>query len=144
MSSAAAPPNDRFLLRHVQFRQFWCARVAADFGIAMLVFALSTSFLLPLAVLCLLGAFDMVRVVIRSTLVQLETPDAMRGRAVNAMFVTASNQLSEFESGVTASWFGTVPAVMIGGLGAFAAVGLWMWWFPAWRKYERLESAVTS
>lgn len=116
----------------------------AGFGVSTLVFALSTSFLLSLAVLCLLGAFDMVSVVIRSTLVQLDTPDAMRGRvsAVNAMFVSTSNQLGEFESGVTASWFGTVPAVVIGGLGTLVVVGLWMWWFPSLRKRERLESVV--
>lgn len=117
----------------------------AGFGICTLIFALSTSFLLSLAALCLLGAFDMVSVVIRGTLVQLETPDAMRGRvsAVNAMFVTTSNQLGEFESGVTAAWFGTVPAVVIGGLGTLAVVGLWMWWFPDLRQRARLESVVT-
>ena len=117
----------------------------AGFGFATLVFALSTSFLLSLAALCVLGAFDMVSVVIRGTLVQLDTPDDMRGRvsAVNAMFVTTSNQLGEFESGVTAAWFGTVPAVVIGGLGTLAVVGLWAWWFPALRNRERLETAVT-
>lgn len=118
----------------------------AGFGICTLVFALSTSFLLSLAALCVLGAFDMVSVVIRGTLVQLDTPDAMRGRvsAVNAMFVTTSNQLGEFESGVTAAWFGTVPAVIIGGLGTLAVVGLWIWRFPDLRKRERLESAAAS
>lgn len=118
----------------------------AGFGIATLVFALSSSFVLSLAVLCLLGAFDMVSVVIRSTLVQLDTPDAMRGRvsAVNAIFVSTSNQLGEFESGVTASWFGTVPAVVIGGFGTLIVVGLWMWWFPALRKRKRLESAAST
>lgn len=116
----------------------------AGFGITTLVFALSTSFLLSLAALGLLGAFDMVSVVIRGTLVQLETPDDMRGRvsAVNAMFVTTSNQLGEFESGVTAAWFGTVQAVVIGGFGTLAVVGLWMWWFPALRQRQRLESEV--
>ena len=117
----------------------------AGFGFATLVFALSTSFLLSLAALCLLGAFDMVSVVIRGTLVQLETPNEMRGRvsAVNAMFVTTSNQLGEFESGVTASWFGTVPAVVIGALGTLAVVGLWMWWFPELRERERLETTLS-
>ena len=117
----------------------------AGFGLATLVFALSTSFLLSLAALCVLGAFDMVSVVIRGTLVQLETPDEMRGRvsAVNAMFVTTSNQLGEFESGITASWFGTVPAVVIGALGTLAVVGLWMWWFPDLRKRERLETTLS-
>lgn len=117
----------------------------AGFGFATLLFALSTSFLLSLAALCALGAFDMVSVVIRGTLVQLETPDEMRGRvsAVNAMFVTTSNQLGEFESGVTASWFGTVPAVVIGALGTLAVVGLWMGWFPELRKRERLETTLS-
>lgn len=133
----------RTLQRHVGKIMF---AAVAGFGVATLVFAVSTSFLLSLGVLCLLGAFDMVSVVIRSTLVQLDTPDAMRGRvsAVNAMFVTTSNQLGEFESGVTASWFGTVPAVIIGGLGTLAAVTLWMWWFPALRRRERLESAAAQ
>lgn len=130
----------RALRSHVGKIMF--ASVAA-FGLATLVFAVSRSFLLSLAALCLLGAFDMVSVVIRSTLVQLDTPDAMRGRvsAVNAIFVSTSNQLGEFESGVTASWFGTVPAVVIGGFGTLVVVGLWMWWFPALLKRKRLESA---
>lgn len=117
----------------------------AGFGLATLVFAWSSSFVLSLAALCTLGAFDMVSVVIRGTLVQIDTPDDMRGRvsAVNAMFVTTSNQLGEFESGVTAAWFGTVPAVVIGGLGTLAVVGLWMWWFPELRKRKHLEAAAS-
>ncbi|MGH8307019.1 MAG: MFS transporter [Gammaproteobacteria bacterium] len=114
----------------------------AGFGIATIVFALSTSFILSLVTLCALGAFDMVSMVIRATLVQLETPDAMRGRvsAVNSIFINTSNQLGEFESGVTAAWFGAVPAVLIGGIGTLIVVGLWMWWFPALRYRDRLES----
>ncbi|MGH8280271.1 MAG: MFS transporter [Gammaproteobacteria bacterium] len=129
--------------RHVGKLMF---TAVAGFGVATLVFALSTSLLLSFGMLCLLGAFDMVSVVIRSTLVQLDTPDAMRAlvSAVNAMFITTSNQLGEFESGVTASWFGTIPAVVIGGLGTLAVVGLWMWWFPALRKRERLEATLNS
>jgi MFS family permease len=109
----------------------------AGFGIATLVFALSTSFALSLAALFALGALDMVSMVIRGALVQLETPDAMRGRvsAINAIFINTSNQLGEFESGMTAAWFGTVPSVLLGGVGTLVVVGLWMWWFPAlWRR----------
>ena len=114
----------------------------AGFGVATLVFALSTSFALSLAALLALGALDMISMVIRSTLVQLETPDAMRGRvsAVNAIFINTSNQLGEFESGLTAAWFGTVPSVLIGGIGTLAVVGLWMRWFPALRRRDRLHA----
>ena len=82
----------------------------------------------------------MVSVVIRQAIVQLRTPDAMRGRvyAVNSLFIGTSNQLGEFESGVTASWFGTVPSVIIGGLGTLAVVGLWIWLFPALRRVDAL------
>ena len=114
----------------------------AGFGLATLVFAISTSFLLSLAALFALGALDMVSMVIRGALVQLETPDEMRGRvsAVNAIFINTSNQLGEFESGLTAHWFGTVPSTVIGGLGTLVVVGVWMWWFPSLRERERLES----
>ncbi|WP_409282553.1 MFS transporter, partial [Pseudomonas putida] len=91
------------------------------FGVATIAFGLSTSFWFSLAVLVVLGAADMISMVIRSSFVQLETPDEMRGRvsAVNGLFIGASNQLGEFESGVTAHWFGTVPAGVLGGGGAF-------------------------
>ena len=114
----------------------------AGFGLATLVFAVSTSFLLSLAALFTLGALDMISMVIRGALVQLETPDEMRGRvsAVNAIFINTSNQLGEFESGITAQWFGTVPSVVIGGIGTLMVVALWMYWFPALRERERLES----
>jgi len=113
----------------------------AGFGVATLLFALSTSFLLSLGALFALGALDMISMVIRSALVQLETPDAMRGRvsAVNAIFINTSNQLGEFESGITAAWFGTVPSVLIGGIGTLVVVGLWMWWFPALRRRDKLH-----
>ena len=96
----------------------------AIFGIAIIVFALSQSFLLSMALLCLLGAADMVSVVIRMTLIQLETTDDMRGRvsAVNSLFVIASNQLGDFRAGLMASWIGTIPAVMVGGVGALLVV----------------------
>ena len=114
----------------------------AGFGIATLVFAVSTSFTLSLLALAALGALDMISMVIRGALVQLDTPDDMRGRvsAVNAIFINTSNQLGEFESGVTAAWFGTVPSVLIGGIGTLVVVGLWMWWFPALRKRDRMQA----
>ena len=114
----------------------------AGFGVATLVFALSQSFGLSLAALFALGALDMVSMVIRSALVQLETTDSMRGRvsAVNAIFINTSNQLGEFESGMTAAWFGAVPSVLIGGLGTLVVVVLWMWWFPALRERDTLHS----
>ena len=117
----------------------------AGFGLATIVFALSTSLWLSMLALIFLGALDMISMVIRSALVQLETPDEMRGRvsAVNAIFINTSNQLGEFESGVTAAWFGTVPAVLIGGIGTLVVVGLWMWWFPALRQRQRLESEAS-
>ncbi len=111
------------------------------FGIATCVFALSTSFALSLAALAALGAADAVSVVIRFSLVQIETPDEMRGRvsAVNSMFIGASNSLGEFESGVTAAWFGTVPAVLLGGIGTILVALLWHRLFPALFRIERLE-----
>jgi MFS family permease len=114
----------------------------AGFGLSTIVFALSTSSWLSILALISLGALDMISMVIRSALVQLETPDEMRGRvsAVNAIFINTSNQLGEFESGVTAAWIGTVPAVLLGGIGTLLVVGLWMWMFPALRQRQRLES----
>ena len=102
------------------------------FGIATITFALSTSFILSLGTLAILGAADVISVVIRSSLVQIETPDEMRGRvsAVNSLFIGTSNQLGEFESGATAAWFGTVPAVVIGGIGTLIVVVLWIRLFP--------------
>ena len=89
-----------------------------------------------------MGAADMVSVVVRSSLVQLQTPDTMRGRvsAVNALFIGTSNQLGEFESGVTAAWFGVVPSVVIGGLGTLWSSGLWMRWFPDLARVDRLDA----
>lgn len=112
----------------------------ALFGAATIVFALSTSMLLSFLALIVLGGADMLSVVIRSSLVQLETPDEMRGRvsAVNAVFIGASNQLGEFESGLTASWFGVVPAAVLGGVGTLLVVGLWRYLFPQLALRERL------
>ncbi|HLW74690.1 MAG TPA: MFS transporter [Gammaproteobacteria bacterium] len=129
----------RPLTRRVGYVMFYSV---AGFGLATLVFALSTSFLLSLAALLALGALDMISMVIRAALVQLETPDEMRGRvsAVNAIFINTSNQLGEFESGITAHWWGAVPATVIGGIGTLLVVALWMGWFPELRRRERLES----
>ncbi|MES3708439.1 MFS transporter [Pseudomonas putida] len=112
------------------------------FGVATIAFGLSTSFWFSLAVLVVLGAADMISMVIRSSFVQLETPDEMRGRvsAVNGLFIGASNQLGEFESGVTAHWFGTVPAVVMGGVGTLVVTGLWIKMFPTLAKRDQLHS----
>jgi MFS family permease len=112
----------------------------AAFGLCTIVFGVSRSLALSLAVLVLLGAFDMVSVIIRHTVIQLGTPDEMRGRvsAVNMIFIGASNEVGQFESGITAQWFGAVPAVVLGGAGAILAVVLWAWLFPALRRVDRL------
>lgn len=113
----------------------------AVFGIATCLFAVSTSFLLSLGSLIVLGAADVISVVIRSALVQIETPDEMRGRvsAVNSMFIGTSNQFGEFESGATAALFGTVPAVLIGGLGTLIVVLIWIRLFPQLIHTDSLE-----
>ena len=115
------------------------------FGLATIVFGLSQWFWLSLAALTVMGAGDMVSVYIRHLLVQLETPDAIRGRvsAVNAVFIGASNELGEFESGVTAAWFGTVPAVVVGGGATLAVAWLWRRWFPELRDMDRFPGADT-
>ncbi len=113
----------------------------AGFGVATIVFGLSTSFPLSLLCLAVLGATDMVSVNVRGALVQLATPDAMRGRvsAVSMLFIGASNELGEFESGVTAALFGTVPAVLIGGVGTLLVVGTWMKLFPGLRRVNSFD-----
>jgi MFS family permease len=118
----------------------------ALFGLATLALGLSRSLPLSLAILLLLGAADMVSVVIRQTLVQLHTPDEMRGRvsSVNAIFIGASNQLGEFESGLTAQWFGLVPSILLGGSGTLLVVGLWMRWFPQLLQVRSLEEAMPA
>jgi MFS family permease len=110
------------------------------FGVATVVFGLSTSFWLSMTALVAMGAGDMVSVYIRHLLVQLETPDAIRGRvsAVNAVFIGASNELGEFESGVTAAWFGTVAAVVVGGCATCAVAALWTRLFPELAGMDRL------
>ena len=126
------------LQRRVGATMFACV---AGFGAATLVFALSTALWLSLAALFALGAFDMVSMVIRGSLVQLDTPDAMRGRvsAVNAIFINTSNQLGEFESGMLAAWLGAVGAALVGGIGTLLVVALWMQLFPSLRQRQRLQ-----
>ena len=119
----------------------WMFAGVALFGVATVVFGLSRSFTLSLVALALLGVGDMVSVYIRGILVQLETPDAIRGRvsAVGSMFVGASNELGEFESGVTAGWFGLVPAVVLGGAVTLVVVGSYLKLFPELRGMDRFR-----
>jgi MFS family permease len=113
------------------------------FGISTIVFGVSTSFWLSMAALLVMGAGDMLSVYIRHLLVQLETPDEIRGRvsAVNAVFIGASNELGEFESGVTAAWFGTIRAVIIGGCATLLVAGLWSRLFPELASMDRLPQS---
>lgn len=115
----------------------------AVFGLATMLFAVSTNLAISLFALLLIGGSDVVSVVIRSSLVQLHTPDEMRGRvnAVNSLFIGTSNQLGEFESGTLAGLMGTVPAAFIGGVGTLAVAGLWMVLFPSLRKLQRLTES---
>ncbi|MEK3917925.1 MFS transporter [Paenibacillus sp. FSL H7-0331] len=115
----------------------------AVFGITTMIFALSTNLFVSLFALFLVGASDVVSVVIRTTLVQLQTPDDMRGRvnAVNSLFIGTSNQLGEFESGMLAGFVGAVPAAFIGGLGTVAVAGLWMYLFPSLRRLRSLSES---
>src|SRR5205807_10114939 len=111
----------------------WCV---AGFGLCTVLFGVSRSFAISLLALFLVGATDMVSVIVRATLIQVATPDEMRGRvnAVDMLFIGASNELGEFESGLTAHWFGTVPAVVLGGVGTLVVVTIWAWRFPELRK----------
>ena len=121
----------------------WMFGGVAAFGLATIVFGLSTSFAVSLAALAVTGAGDMVSVYIRHLLVQLETPDAIRGRvsAVNSVFIGASNELGEFESGVTAAWWGVVPSVVIGGMATLVVGGVWTRLFPGLWQLDRFPSA---
>jgi MFS family permease len=110
------------------------------FGLATIAFALSRSLWLSMAILVVLGSADVVSVVVRSSLVQLETPNEMRGRvsAVNSLFIGTSNQLGEFESGITAAWLGLIPATILGGIGSVLVALIWMRLFPGLRTLNRL------
>jgi MFS family permease len=115
----------------------------AGFGVLTIVFGISRSLIVSLVALFLLGASDMVSVIIRATLVQVATPDEMRGRvnAVDMLFIGVSNELGEFESGLTAQWFGTVPAVVLGGIGTLIIIAAWAWLFPELRNADQLTVA---
>jgi MFS family permease len=117
----------------------------AGFGVFTIIFGLSRNLPLSLAALLLLGASDMISVIIRATLTQLATPDEMRGRvtAVDMIFIGTSNEFGQFESGVTAQWLGTVPAVVLGGVGTLVVIAIWAWLFPELRKAGEL-TAITS
>lgn len=130
----------RPLTRHAGTRMFVSVAI---FGVTTIIFGLSRNFALTLSALAVLGAADMISVYVRHALVQFGTPDAMRGRvsAVSVLFIGASNELGEFESGVTAAWFGTVPAVVIGGIGTLLVTALWMRLFPPLRRIDRLADA---
>jgi MFS family permease len=127
----------RPLTRRAGVAMLWCV---FGFGIFTVVFGLSRNLALSLAALALAGACDMVSVIVRQTMIQLSTPDEMRGRvsAVNMVFVGASNEVGQFESGITAQWFGAVPAVVLGGLGTILVVALWARLFPALRRVKDL------
>jgi MFS family permease len=133
----------RPLRRRAGITMLWCV---AGFGVATILFAVSRSLVISLAALFLVGATDMVSVIVRQMLIQLGTPDEMRGRvnAVDMVFIGASNELGQFESGLTAQWFGTVPAVVLGGIGTLAVTGLWAWWFPALRKADNLTDRINQ
>ena len=135
-----------WLTRHPMQRRFGTKMfiAVAMFGIATILFGLSRWLPLSVAMLALLGGADVLSVVIRSTLVQLRTPDAMRGRvaAVNVLFIGCSNQLGEFESGMLAALVGAVPAVVLGGFGTLLVAALWMAWFPALRRLDTIEEAA--
>ena len=122
----------------------WMFGGVALFGLATVVFGVSTSFWLSLIALVAMGVGDVLSVFVRQLLVQLETPDAIRGRvsAVNAMFVGASNELGEFESGVTARWWGAVPAVVVGGAACLIVVAAYLWLFPELRRLDRFPKQL--
>jgi len=116
----------------------WCV---GGFGLFTIVFGVSRSLTLSLVSLIFVGAADMVSVVVRGVLIQIETPDEMRGRvnAVDMIFIGASNELGEFESGLAAQWLGAVPAVVLGGMGTILVTVLWAWMFPELRKADKLS-----
>jgi hypothetical protein len=120
-------------------KMLWCV---AGFGVFTILFGISHSLALSMIALVMVGATDMVSVVVRGILIQLATPDQMRGRvnAVDMIFIGASNEFGQFESGVTAAWFGTVAAVVLGGVGAIVVTALWAWMFPELRNADQLTS----
>jgi MFS family permease len=131
------------LRRRAGLAMFWCVFA---FGLFTVIFGLSRNPALSLIMLLLLGGADTISVIVRSTMIQMSTPDAMRGRvsAVNMVFIGASNEVGQFESGVTAQWFGAVPAVVMGGVGTIAIVCLWAWMFKSLRTLDRLDAIKTE
>ena len=129
----------RPIRRKVGLIMLWCV---AGFGFFTILFGLSHSLILSLIALVFVGATDMVSVIVRGVLIQVATPDEMRGRvnAVDMVFIGASNEFGEFESGLTAQWFGTVPAVVIGGIGTLVVTAIWAWRFPELRKVEQIHT----
>jgi MFS family permease len=130
----------RPLRRRVGAIMLWCV---AGFGVFTIIFGISRSIVISMLALVFVGATDMVSVVIRGTLIQIATPDEMRGRvnAVDMLFIGVSNEFGQFESGVTAHWFGTVPAVVLGGVGTLLVIAIWAWRFPELRKADQLTVA---
>lgn len=132
------------LKKHAGATMLWCV---AGFGLFTVLFGVSRSFALSIIALFLVGATDMVSVIVRATLIQIATPDEMRGRvnAVDMIFIGASNELGQFESGITAQWFGTVPAVILGGVGAILVTAAWAWMFPELRRVQdvSLKEAIS-
>jgi MFS family permease len=124
----------------------WLLGSVGVFGVATVVFAVSTSFALSLAALALMGCSDMVSVYIRNLTVQFATPDAIRGRvsAVNGVFIGASNELGEFESGITAAWWGAVTSALVGGVVTVAVAVAWAAFFPVLRRMDRFPTQATS
>jgi MFS family permease len=131
----------RPLRRRAGATMLWCV---AGFGVCTILFGISRSIVLSLIALLLIGATDMVSVVVRGTLIQLGTPDEMRGRvnAVDMLFIGVSNELGQFESGLTAHWFGTVPAVVLGGIGTLVVIAIWAWRFPELRNADQLTGSA--
>jgi hypothetical protein len=117
----------------------WLFGSVLIFGVSTMVFGASTNFPLSLVALVIMGASDMISVFVRGYLVQLVTPDAIRGRvsAISSVFIGASNELGEFESGTTAAWWGTIAAVVVGGSATVAVSLLWIKLFPALRRMDR-------
>ncbi len=135
--------TQRPITHHMGVIMFACVGL---FGLSIVIFAVSQWFLLSLAMLAISGATDMVSVYVRQNVVQLGTPDQMRGRvsAVNSIFIGASNELGQFRAGIMGAWVGPVGAVLVGGLATVVVTVLWMKMFPALRKIDRPEDSLAK
>ena len=138
LRSPTTQPVNQDVRRRAGVRMFWAV---AAFGAATVVFGLSQNMWLSVLALAVLGAADMISVYVRQTLVQIVTPDHMRGRvsSVSGLFISGSNELGEFESGVVSRFIGPVAACVAGGIGTIGVTGLWAWMFPALRKVDTLS-----